>query len=72
MSKSKPEQTADGSTEEQITEEGTTVVQLAKHADGSWRATQRGLDVVGAGASAARATEDMAGKIAELRERGEL
>lgn len=36
---------------------GSTVVELAKHSDGSWEATQPGLDVVGTGDSAARATE---------------
>lgn len=51
---------------------GTTVVELAKRPDGTWEATQDGLDVVGTGDSAARATEDMAGRIAELKEAGEL
>ena len=48
-----------------------TAVELAKRPDGPWEATQRGLDVIGTGESAARATEDMAGKIAEKKEREE-
>lgn len=51
---------------------GTTPVELAKRPDGTWEATQPGLDVVGTGASAARATEDLAGRVAELTEAGEL
>ena len=47
---------------------GSTVVDLTKRPDGSWEATQDGLDVVGVGDSAARATEDMAGQIATLKE----
>lgn len=64
---------ADQSTEcGQKMDMGTTMVELAVRPDGTWEATQQGLDVVGTGESAARATEDMAGKIAELKERGEL
>ena len=55
-----------------IIDHGTTPVELAKHPDGTCEATQPGLDIVGAGDSAARATEDMAKKIAELKERGEI
>lgn len=51
---------------------GTTLVNLAKKPDGTWEATQTGLDVVGTGESAPRATEDMARTIAELQEAGEL
>jgi hypothetical protein len=51
---------------------GTTVVELSKRADGTWEATQTGLDVVGTGESAPRATEDLARTIAELQEAGEL
>lgn len=56
----------------QITDMGTTMVKLALRADGTWEATQPGLEIVGTGGSAARATEDMAGQIAELKEAGEL
>lgn len=51
---------------------GTTVVELAKRPDGTWEATQTGLDVVGTGESAPRATEDMARTIAELQKADEL
>lgn len=51
---------------------GTTLVEVAMRPDGTWEATQPGLDVVGTGESAARATEDMAGEIAERQEAGEL
>ena len=51
---------------------GTTVVDLARRPDGTWEATQGGLEVVGTGNSAARATEDMARQIAEQKEAGEL
>lgn len=54
------------------TDKGSTVVELAKRPDGTWEATQTGLDVVGTGDSAARATEDMARQIAELLETDEL
>ncbi len=37
-----------------------------------WEATQPGLEIIGTGDSAARATEDMAGEIAEQQKRGEL
>ena len=50
---------------------GTTVIELARRPDGTWEATQGGLEVVGTGDSAARATEDMARQIAELKESGE-
>lgn len=56
----------------QPTDMGTTLIELAKRPDGTWEATQPGLDIVGTGDSAARATEDMAGRIAELEERGDL
>lgn len=46
--------------------------ELARRPDGTWEATQGGLEVVGTGDSAARATEDMAGQIAKLKEAGEL
>jgi hypothetical protein len=46
--------------------------ELEVRPDGTWEAAQAGLDVVGTGESAARATEEMAGKIAELEEAGEL
>lgn len=72
MSKSKPEETADGSTDREIAKRDSTSVLLEKFTDGTWRARQNGLDVEGTGASAARATEDLAGKVAELRESGEL
>lgn len=63
---------ADQSTESgQKREMGTTIVELAVRPNGTWEATQSGLEVVGTGNSAARATEDMAGKIAELKERDE-
>lgn len=48
------------------------MVELTKQPDGTWEATQPELDVVGTGESAARATEDMAGQIADLAEAGEL
>lgn len=48
------------------------MVELSVRPDGTWEATQSGLDIVGTGDSAARATEDMAGKIAELKEQDEL
>lgn len=51
---------------------GTTVVELAKRSDGTWEASQRGLDIVGTGDSAARATEDMARQIAERLKAGDL
>jgi hypothetical protein len=44
---------------------GTTIVELSKRPDGTWEATQTGLDVVGTGRSAARATADMARQIAD-------
>lgn len=50
----------------------TTIVTLAKRSDGTWEATQGGLDIVGIGDSAARATEDMARTIAERQESEEL
>ncbi len=48
-----------------------SLVFLEETADG-WEATQQGVDVIGTGDTAARATEDMARKIAEAQERGEL
>lgn len=54
------------------TDRETTMIELAKRPDGTWEATQAGLEVVGTGDSAARATEDMAGQIAELKEADEL
>ena len=54
------------------TDMGTTIVQLAKRRDGTWEATQQGLDIVGTGDSAARATEDMAREIADQQDAGEL
>jgi hypothetical protein len=45
---------------------GTTLVELAKRRDGTWEAIQQGLDVVGTGPSAARATADMASQITDL------
>ena len=51
---------------------GSTVIELTKRTDGTWEATQAGLDIVGTGDSAARATEDMARQIAELLEAGDL
>lgn len=51
---------------------GPTIVQLAKRRDGTWKATQPGLDVVGTGPSAARANADMAGQIADQQDAGEL
>lgn len=51
---------------------GVTPVELAERPDGTWEATQPGLEVVGTGPSAARATENMAARIAELTEAGEL
>lgn len=50
----------------------TTVVQIGKTRGGEFTATQQGLDVIGTGPSAARATEDMARQIAEEQERGDL
>jgi hypothetical protein len=47
---------------------GTTIVELSKRPDGTWEATQHGLDVVGTGASAARATADMAQQVADQQE----
>ena len=52
----------------QTTDTRTTMVELAKRPDGTWEATQTGLEIVGIGDSAARATEDMARQIAELEE----
>jgi hypothetical protein len=54
------------------TDYGMTLVELTKRPDGTWEATQTGLDVGGTGESAPRATEDMARTIAELQEAGEL
>ncbi|WP_435175672.1 hypothetical protein [Halorussus sp. AFM4] len=51
------------------TDYGATMVELAKRPDGTWEATQPGLDVVGTGQSAARATEDMAATIADQLDR---
>jgi hypothetical protein len=59
-------------TNEQTTDKGTTMIELALRPDGTWEATQPGLDIIGTGDSAARATEDMAGQIAELKEDEEL
>lgn len=53
------------------TDYGTTIIQLAKRPDGTWEATQQGLDVVGTGTSAARATEDLAGQIADQLDAGD-
>jgi hypothetical protein len=53
------------------TDYGTTIIQLAQRGDGTWEATQQGLDTVGTGESAARATEDLAGQIADQHESGE-
>lgn len=61
MSKSK-----DNSTD--YTDYGTTIVELSKRSDGTWEATQTGLDVVGTGLSAARATADMARQIADQQD----
>ena len=63
---------ADQSEANRTTDMGTTMVELARRADGTWEATQRGLGIVGTGGSAARATEDMARQIAESREASEL
>lgn len=64
---------ADQSTERrETTDMGTTMIELAVRPDGTWEATQSGLEIAGTGESAARATEDMAGKVAELKEQGEL
>ena len=49
----------------------TTMIELSKRPDGTWEATQAGLEVVGTGSSAARATEDMARQISELEEQDE-
>jgi hypothetical protein len=49
---------------------GTTIVELAKRRDGTWEATQHGLDIVGTGPSAARATADMARQIADQLDTG--
>lgn len=68
MAKSAPRSETDGRT----TDMGTTIVELARRSDGTWEATQRGLGVVGTGDSAARATEDMAGQIAELKEQDKI
>ena len=58
---------------EQLPEDmGSTVIELARYPDGTWEATQPGLDVVGTGDSAARATEHLAGRIADLVEAGDL
>lgn len=57
--------------EQSSTDMGSTVVELAKRPDGTWEATQTGLDIVGTGNSAARATEDMARQIAESLEAGD-
>lgn len=59
-------------TNREKTDMGTTMVKLARRPDGTWEATQPGLEIVGMGDSAARATEDMAGQIAELKEEGRL
>lgn len=53
------------------TDRGITPVERTERPDGTWEATQPGLDVVGTGPSAARATEDMAGQIAALQEADE-
>jgi hypothetical protein len=50
------------------TDYGTTIVELAKRRDGTWEATQNGLDIVGTGPSAARATADMAQQVADQQE----
>ena len=50
---------------------GMMIVKLARRLDGTWEATQRGLEVIGTGDSAARATEDMARQIAEQIEQDE-
>lgn len=68
MAKSADQSETSGET----TDMGTTMVKLSVRPDGTWEATQPGLEVVGSGDSAARATEDMAGRIAELKERDEL
>ena len=52
----------------QPTDTRTTMVELTKRPDGTWEATQTGLEIVGTGDSAARATEDMARQIAESKE----
>lgn len=62
-------QTMDAGT---TTDAGTTMIELAVRPDGTWEATQTGLEIVGTGESAARATEDLAGRIAEKKEAGEL
>ena len=58
-------------TSRQSTDTRTTMTELSKRPDGTWEATQAGLEVVGTGSSAARATEDMARQIAELDEQDE-
>jgi hypothetical protein len=56
---------------EQAKDVRSTVVELARRPDGTWEATQQGLDIVGTGDSAARATEDMARRVAERKEQDE-
>ena len=68
MAKSADQSETSGET----TDTRTTMVELSKRPDGTWEATQTGLDIVGTGESAPRATEDMARTIAELQEAGEL
>jgi hypothetical protein len=51
---------------------GTTMIELSVRPDGTWEATQAGLEIVGTGDSAARATEDLAGRVAESKEAGDL
>lgn len=58
-------------TTEQPTDVQTTMIQLSERPDGTWEATQQGLEIVGTGDSAARATEDMARQIAEMNEQSE-
>lgn len=47
------------------TDYGPTFVELAQRPDGTWEATQHGLDVVGTGPSATRTTADMARQITD-------
>jgi hypothetical protein len=57
---------------ERARDAGTTMIELAVRPDGTWEATQAGLEIVGTGDSAARATEDLAGQIADSKEAGDL
>ena len=53
-----------------VVSETTSAIALTYYDDGTWAATQRGLDVIGHGASAALATADFAHRLVDHQHAG--